>query len=314
MASHGGGGGGGGVNPGATTNAIDAFTSIVGAIGNSGGGGGNTFVDPNQQPFLQDIRNRASDLSRQPGALPFDPLQIQGQVEAQAQASRIPSLTNAAQSANEFLLGDVLDPASNPFLQASANAAINPIFENLNRNVLPSIRGNAALTGNVGSSRQGIAEGLAAQGALGAAGDVSTNIFSQAYGQGLNALTQGLGLAPQTAQASFLPSQILQNIGNDRRNLQTELLNDPLNQLERFQGLVGNPTLLSLQDPSAATGLTGIADSVNVPTILGGKPGDLESALVGLPDGSASRLGVDEIMKLFLEQQRLNSQQPPQLQ
>ncbi len=255
-----------GPNPGALNGAGDFVNQIMDFIGGPGGGGGNTFVNPDQRPFLQDIYNRASDLSNQPGTLPFDPLQIEGQVDATAYASRLPGLTDKAQSANEFLLGDVLNPDSNPYLRDFANQAISPIFENLNNNVLPGIRGSAAQVGGVGSSRQGIAEGLASSGALGSAGDVSTGIFSRAYGQGLNALVQGLQLAPQTAQLGLLPSQIKRQIGGERRDLQTSLLNDPFSQVERFNNIIGKPTLLSTQDPSAGTGIAGLLDN---PTVKG---------------------------------------------
>lgn len=243
---------------GALAGAGQAASGLSGLIGGTSAGSGRSFISPDQLPFLKDIFQRAQDFSNQSGFAGQDPLQSEGQNNALLAASGLSPLINGAQSANQFLLGDVLNPASNPFLQSTASAATRPIFEGLTQNILPAIRGGAAGTGNVGSSRQGIAEGLASQGALRSAGDASSSIFSNAYGQGLGALVQGLGLAPQTAQLGLLPSNIQQQIGGQRRQLSQEEMFAPFEQLQRFKELTGPPILQNEQQQESGSGLSGL--------------------------------------------------------
>lgn len=248
-----------------------SFAGAAGALGGLGGligtnptGASQGFISPLQRPFLEDLFNRAQDVTGQGNFVGFDPLQVAGQENALSAARGLSPLISGAQSANQFLLGDVLNPASNPFLAASARAATQPIFEGLTQNILPAIRGEAALTGNVGSSRQGIAEGLAAQGAQRTAGDISTNIFSGGFGQGLNALIQGLQLAPQSAQFGLLPSQIQQQVGGQRRELRQEEALNPFLQAQRFQGLLGGPIIESRTEPGGGSGLSGLFGSTGL--------------------------------------------------
>ena len=93
-----------------------------------------------------------------------------------------------------------------------------------------------------------LAEGIASRGALQAAGDVSGDIFSQAYGQGLNALQGGLSLAPQTAGLGLLPSQIMSQVGAEQQNA-------PFNQLAQFQKLLGGPIVTGGGGTTARLGL-----------------------------------------------------------
>src|SRR5262245_43819878 len=82
--------------------------------------------------------------------------------------------------------GFLLDPASltaagNPMEQAAIDAAVRPIYQNLQEGVLPQLRSGAAAAGQYGSSRQGIAEGLASGRASQAAGDTAAKIAESAY-------------------------------------------------------------------------------------------------------------------------------------
>lgn len=264
-------------------------------IGGGGGGGGNTFISPDQLPYLQDLFQRAQDFSNQGTFIGLNPLQQQAQQNALTTAANLSPFINQSQQGLGFLTsGAVLDPSTNPYLAQTAQAAVRPIFENLSQNILPSIRGNAAQAGQVGSSRQGIAEGLAAQGALRSAGDISSNIYSQGYGQGLGALTQGLGLAPSIAQLGFLPSQVQAQIGAENRALSQEQILDPFTQLQRYQSLLGGPIVLNKQDPTGGTGLTGLFSPggffENI-GVTGGSGGGLLGGLGGGVAGNLAGLG-----------------------
>ncbi len=231
--------------PAGAAGAAQTAGALGGLFGGAGSGSGRTFLDPGQNAGLQELFRLARSQSGDNTFAGFDPLQIQGQESALQAGQNLNPLIQGAQSANQFLLGDVLNPDSNPFLRASADSATRGIFQDLNQNVLPGIGSEAGATGNVGSSRQGIAQGLAAQGALQTSGDVRGDIFSRAYGQGLNALTQGLNLAPQTANLGLFNSQLQQDVGGQRRGLEQQRLLNPFQNAQRFQELLGAPITLS---------------------------------------------------------------------
>jgi len=199
-----------------------------------------------QAPYIADLYKNASSAAGQNTVAGFDPLQTQGQNLGVSTAGALsPYITNQLQNQNFLASGGASNPNANPYLRGAANAAIRPIYENLNQNTIPSIRGEAAGTGNVGSSRQGIAEGLATQGAQRTAGDITSNIYSNAFGQGLGAQTQALGMAPQMAQLSLLPANILSAIGGERQGLEQRRLDNPLDNLSILAQILGDPTILN---------------------------------------------------------------------
>ena len=208
-------------------------------------------VAPFQQPFLQNLFQRAEEASLGPSV--SDPT-LQGREMQLAAARGLSPFIQGAQGAGQFLTDPgLLSPESNPYLAQTAQAAGRPIMQALTEQILPNIRGGAIGAGQFGGSRQGIAEGIASRGALQQLGDISSNIFSQAYGQGLGALGQGLSLAPQTAGLGFLPGQAFQEIG-----AQQQL--DPFRNLQNLQSLLGPPIVTG---GGGTTGQPGIV-SLNV--------------------------------------------------
>lgn len=134
-------------------------------------------------------------------------------------------LASSALGANQFLMDpSILSPDSNPYLGAVGDTITRRVNENLTQNILPSVRGGAVSAGQVGSSRQGIAEGLATQGAQTASGDALADLYSAAYGQGLEAMTRGVALAPQTNQLGVMPGTILEGVGATRRGIDQQFL------------------------------------------------------------------------------------------
>lgn len=104
----------------------------------------------------------------------------------------------------DFLLsGQALSPETNPFLAATAEAAIRPLEQSLNQRILPGIRSEAVEAGQFGSSRQGIAEGIAFQEFLAQSGDISADIFSRGFSDALQAATTALGTTQGTAVGGF---------------------------------------------------------------------------------------------------------------
>ena len=136
---------------------------------------------------------------------------------------------------------------ANPYIDSASRATLAPITEALTEQVLPNIRQGAISSGQLGGSRQGLAEDnavgqyvdRAAQAiapyqnqlySQALAGDISGGLQTQrlqsAEGQGyLGAATQALGSVPQISalqaalgtQSGFLPSQVYSSVGAEQQ-------------------------------------------------------------------------------------------------
>lgn len=155
----------------------------------------------------------------------FDPWQVQAQDTALGAVGAQQTLANNAASASNFLTsGEVFSPASNPHLSGAIDAAVRPLYENLTYNALPNIRGEAVKTGNFGSTRQGIAEGMAVNSTQQAAGDTAAKMSNANYQAGLDSMLKALSLTPQTQQTQLAPSLTMSGVGDVRQQqAQTEL-------------------------------------------------------------------------------------------
>ena len=226
----------------------------------SGGGGGTTTVqkaDPwaEQQPYLTDIFAKAQNLhnTAQPQFYPgqtyanFNPLeqQAQTQLASTAQGS-MQELANKAGSAQGFLLGDVLRADSNPYMGAAIQGAIDPIYERLTRQALPGVRSGAVAAGQLGGSRQGIAEGLAITDANRLALNTSAQMANEMYGQNLDAMTKGLALAPQGMQVQQMPAATLGAVGEQQRAMEQAAIGEAL-QRHTFEQSIPWDTLAAYQ-------------------------------------------------------------------
>lgn len=79
----------------------------------------------------------------------------------------------------QMLSGQVNTAALDPVMATASRR----LGEQFNEQVMPGIRGGAQAAGQYGSSRQGIAEGLAARGLGYAMGDMSANMYNNAFNQ-----------------------------------------------------------------------------------------------------------------------------------
>lgn len=211
------------------------------------------------------------------------------------------------------------DPTTNPYFQSTLQAAMRPVTEQFTEQVLPGLRRDARVTGSTGSTRQGIAEGLATRGYMNTLGDIATNMGNQAYGQGLGALQAGAGigtnmlgmgldaagraaaLAPQVQQMGFVPGQMAERIGQQRTaDNQAQIDADiarwnygqqlPYNQMSDYLALLnaapGGSTASAMSAPGRSTlgsmlggGLMGAGLMAGTPYML---PGALAGGMLGL--------------------------------
>lgn len=197
----------------------------------------NSTISPKYSQFQADMINAAkgpiTDFASNPPTLypnsaiaGYNPTQLQGQQQILGATEAQQAVANNAANTQNFLSGPVLDPNQNPGLQGAIQAAYTPLMRTYMQQILPSVRSEALNTGQFGGSRQGIAEGMAAQGLQTALGDTAANIINPAYQSGLSAMTQGLALAPSTQSMQTVPGQTTLGVGDTNYALEQSKLSE----------------------------------------------------------------------------------------
>ena len=185
----------------------------------------------------------------------FDPSQVAGQTGALDTAGGQRTLGQAgANTTASWLSPNALDVQNNPALQGQIGAATRPITESLMNVALPGIRDSAERTGNFGSSRQGIAEGLAVGQAASAVGDATSNIVNNQYNTNVATQLKALGLLPQTTANMLAGDQTTSAVGDVRQALSQAQLGE---QVGNFNYDQMAPFLQSKEIMSLLTGLPG---------------------------------------------------------
>lgn len=178
-------------------------------------------------PWIQKFVDNGITLPPGSSVAPFNSTQQSAQNMV---LGRVGAMNNGADqglnASNFALSGDILKPETNPALKGTIDAATRPLFEGLTEQILPSIRGEANTLGNIGSSRQGIAEGLAARGTQNAVGDVANRVAFSGYQSGLDAQMRALGLLPQTIGAQTQGAQAAGAVGDASQAMTQKLLDE----------------------------------------------------------------------------------------
>lgn len=213
-----------------------------------------------QQPYIAKLLSEADRLYNTGGpqffpgstVAGFTDAEKQGQASVLANAAQQTSLwnQNVPQAINVGL--NSYDVANNPVVQNAAKAATQPIIQQLREEVLPGIQNSAVSSGGLGGSRQGIAQAQGIERASRAAMDTSAGIYNTAYGQGLTALQNTLGMMPNLQQASFLPGAAQSAVGAQQRELNQAQINEdmarytynqnlPFQNLTEYGNTIGKP-------------------------------------------------------------------------
>jgi hypothetical protein len=100
----------------------------------------------------------------------------------------------------------MLEGGINPYTTSMIQSAQQDLLQDYANNILPRIRNTAQNAGGFGGSRQGVAEGIAAEGLLEKMGDVSARLLSDAYDVSERNRLGALGLGAQFAQADAIPA------------------------------------------------------------------------------------------------------------
>ena len=83
---------------------------------------------------------------------------------------------------------------TNPYLTSFMQAAAQPLVQQFTEQAMPAIGSDFSMSGMTGSSRQGIAEGIAARGLADAISRSNLSLANSGYSQGLQAMMSGLQL------------------------------------------------------------------------------------------------------------------------
>lgn len=263
-----------------------------------GGGSQTTTTEPwdQQKPYLLQGYQAAQNLynsntpSYYPGSTvaPQSAATLQSQQGALQTANSLAGPIGQANSALGNLLG-AADLSNNPYIDEYANAATQPIMENLQQHILPGISSRAIQSGAYGGGRQGLLEGEAIGNAQQTAANTRAGIYNNAYNQGLNAMASGLQLSPSIANLGLLPSQIQGQVGAQQNAYQQALLNaniqrfnfgqnEPGQKLANYMSLISgggyNTQTTPLHGSSLGSalggGLAGAATGAQIGTALGG--------------------------------------------
>lgn len=142
---------------------------------------------------------------------------------------------NAAMEANRWGMKDVLDVDNNKYLAGHVQAAQRPLIDQFQNagGVLSNIRSGAVSNGAFGGSRQGIAEGLAAQGLQQQMGDISSRMYSDAYNRGLDTFDSSVKNSAMINMMQSMPAQIMSQIGSQQEGFSQQQENYDANVREQ---------------------------------------------------------------------------------
>ena len=243
-----------------------------------------------QKPFVKDLLARAEAEFQTGGPETFTGQRVadlnaaqQAGIQGAQQFAAGGAQNVADQTQQAFTFGlNAADPQANPFFASTAQALINPLADTLQQQILPGIDSGAVQAGQVGSSRQGIAQGNAINSFNRAASDALAKFGSNAFGQGLNTFTQTLAQAPTVQGVGLQPSQILSGTGDALNAQQQALINANMAQFGEEQ----NRSVNNLNQFAQIAGGNFSGSGAIIP----GSPesGGLSAALGGAASGAAT--------------------------
>lgn len=259
-----------------------------------------------QQPYLNYAMRNSSNLwSEAPGQFypgstfaPLNPMQQQAlQERTRVSSDVMPGYIDAAQGAWQSAL-NAPNAGANPYLPGYLEMGANRLTSDYQNKVLPGIGDRMEGAGQVGSSRHGIAQGMAAQGLQQSIGDMNAQFLNQAYGQGLQAQGAAQAFSPQMAAMGYMPSDAMAGVGDvlrqeNQRYIDDEMarwnfrMQEPYTRLQAFGlptaqswGSTGLNTSTSIPSQGGATGSGGGFNAT------GGVGGALSGAALGGQYGS----------------------------
>jgi len=267
-------------------------------------------IDPTQMKYLEDLWSRGQGLSFDQGGQQF------GQQFQDPSFNAFAQLAGGGQQANQQGLGQIAQGGNipqvgatgyqnqawdtnqqNQALQGSIDAGLGDISRNFNQNIMPGINTGSAMSNTSGGSRQGIAQGLAAQGANRDASQFVNDMRSQNFNQMQNRnlqsnqynnqnTLQGMGMDMQgqmANQSAFNQGQQNQLGAFNQYGQNAQMANNAM-----LGGLGQAPNLANLGFSNQYGNLSALSGLLGSPQVLGGAGG---SSTRGLTQGFSDIFG-----------------------
>lgn len=241
---------------------LNTTDEYIDAPGTWGPGGGKLAGENSLDQFQQLLQQAQGQ---------FGTSQNQFNQAAQGYGQGITSLNDQAAWLKQF---------QNPGMDPMADVYARQVGQQFNEQIMPGLRGGAALSGGMGSSRQGIAEGLAAGRSSQQLQDFGAQLYGQqqdrslqaAMGLGQNALGYGQlanGQGNLGAQMGQL-GEAMSGLGGQYGSLSQMQQALPWYALNQYKGLLGNPTVLGGGGSSSGTATGGSESQIgNIVKIAG---------------------------------------------
>jgi hypothetical protein len=205
------------------------------------------------------------------------------------QLSALQGVSDQAGGLFDFFSQYVNDPQTvNPYLNELVTNYQDQMQRGFNRNVLPALRGNAVGTNAMGSSAQGVAEGLAASDLNRQMSDTVSDLMARTYEadaqRQLNAMGQIPGMVGMQTTAQQAPGALTSAWGQQNQALQQARIGGEMDRWNYYrdapqQKLGFYSNLISGQPASSATDQTQTTQmpSGNFNTMLGVGGGLMQS-------------------------------------
>ena len=238
-----------------------------------------SFVDPAQQPFLDFLRTQAQgvqqgqqqartqsgfDLSGQLLGAGGQGLSNVGAIQGQLQGN-LPGF-GGAQDAQQALRQQAF--GENPELQNQINLLGQDIGRTFTQQLLPGIQSEAIGFGQLGGGREGVAQGLGLQSALGEFQRGASTLRSDDINRQLSAAASlgQLGLGQQGQTSSQLESAGALNLGGIGAlqglfELGQSGFGEEFAGLEQLAAIIGDPTILQEAQAQGSAQATGEASA-----------------------------------------------------
>jgi hypothetical protein len=275
------------------------------------GGGGTTQTvqkaDPwsGVQPYLTDYLQRSQAQSNTPFQFnsgdqiaPLSPEQQYGLAMSTQRAINGSPVNLAAQNnATNTLNGDFMSPDSNPYLKGTFDTIAGDITSRVNSQFGNSNFGSSAhqelLTRNLGSA--------------------ANDLYGQNYQAERSRQMQTMGMAPALAETDYRDAQALMGVGDVRRGLAQDYLNQgnglynnyigyPQQQLDRYANAVsvgmgaGGTTTSTAPNPNQSSPIAGAIGGGMAGYSLGGAVGGAANGATFGPWGAAIGAGLGLLM------------------
>lgn len=153
---------------------------------------------------------------------------------------------------------NIYNPQNIPGYARAREATMTDATNNLQRNILPSIRSGAVADGAYGGSRQGIAEGLASSETARGVGDTLARMDMDAYNSGLGMYNAAANRAPTTYGLGLAPSNTQMQVGDMYTNDAQKQIDADMSRwnFDQLRPLLNLQTLQSLTGTSGQYGGT----------------------------------------------------------